>query len=203
MYFTLEELNHLYFTADQHFMHENIVKYRPNFSSAKQMSEVIINNYNKYIDKNGICINLGDFSLTNNNNIYNLQTIRSKLNGKIELILGNHDLFPITTYLEIIGIDNIHKFEKVLLPYKFKYNNFLQFDMNEICPFVFCHDFVCATVLSNCICLCGHVHSLFKTLYEPKTNVLIINVGLDVWNYEPVSFSSIVTTILDSNFNLK
>lgn len=192
MYFNQVDLDHLYFTSDQHFMHDEILKYRTDFDSVKQMNNTIINNYNKCIDEKDVCVNLGDFSLTNNSNIYNLQSIRSKLHGKIELILGNHDLFSITTYLDVIGIDNIHKFEKVLLPYTLK--------MDELCPYVFCHDPACATVLSNCICICGHIHTLFTTLYVPTTNVLLINVGVDVWNYKPIAFMDVLLTVTKSDF---
>jgi len=39
--------------------------------------------------------------------------------------------------------------------------------------------------------ICGHIHEKWKHLYDPEgdINVPIINVGVDVWNYTPVSMS--------------
>jgi hypothetical protein len=39
-------------------------------------------------------------------------------------------------------------------------------------------------VPDDTILLCGHVHNLFKIL--PDKNV--VNVGVDVWNFKPITF---------------
>jgi calcineurin-like phosphoesterase family protein len=55
----------VFFTADQHFGHENIIKYcnRP-FSSVGEMDEALINQWNSTVGKMDIVYHLGDFTLS-------------------------------------------------------------------------------------------------------------------------------------------
>ena len=60
------------------------------------------------------------------------------------------------------------------------------------------HDPSTYTVIENdpnAVLLCGHIHKLFKHLLPEKR---VINVGVDVWNYQPVSFLQILD-LLESN----
>jgi len=79
----------IFITADQHFYHGNIIKYcnRP-FKTYQEMNEVMIKKWNDKVSENDIVIHLGDFSLFGNEKA---KEIRSKLNGTIILIRGNHD----------------------------------------------------------------------------------------------------------------
>jgi len=76
----------IYFTADTHFSHRNIIKYcnRP-FSSIEEHDEVIITNWNSVVRKNDIVYHLGDFAFGD------VQKHLRRLNGNIHLILGSHD----------------------------------------------------------------------------------------------------------------
>ena len=75
-----------WFTADTHFGHKNIIKYcnRP-FGSVEEMDDVLIQNWNSKIKKNDVVYFLGDLALQKHK--YYL----SHLNGKINIIRGNHD----------------------------------------------------------------------------------------------------------------
>lgn len=49
-----------------------------------------------------------------------------------------------------------------------------------------CHDPALAQ-RPNTLCICGHVHRLFREFYNAERNILVINVGVDVRDYKPVS----------------
>ena len=79
----------IFFTSDTHFWHNNVIKFcnRP-FSSIEEMNDTIIENWNRVVDKNDIVIHLGDFCFCGSDKFKELV---EKLNGRIYLILGNHD----------------------------------------------------------------------------------------------------------------
>lgn len=79
----------IFFTSDTHFCHKNIISYagRP-FFSTEEMDKALIENWNSVVPEDGIVFHLGDFCFGGNTQ---WKTIRKKLNGKIYLILGNHD----------------------------------------------------------------------------------------------------------------
>ena len=81
--------NNIFFTSDTHFNHTNIIKYaqRP-YSDAEEMNEDLIKRWNSVVGKNDIVFHLGDFMFGNINRFWEF---RSRLNGKIYLIHGNHD----------------------------------------------------------------------------------------------------------------
>ena len=81
---------HTFFTSDTHFNHANIIKFcnRP-FKDVEQMNEVMIANWNSVIGKDDTVFHLGDFCL---GGAAEWTKILDRLNGKIYLIMGNHDL---------------------------------------------------------------------------------------------------------------
>ena len=81
---------HTFFTSDTHFNHANIIHYcnRP-FKNAEQMNETLIANWNCVITPDDTVFHLGDFCL---GGAAEWTKILDRLNGKIYLILGNHDL---------------------------------------------------------------------------------------------------------------
>jgi calcineurin-like phosphoesterase family protein len=83
----VKDLEKVWFTADQHFGHENIIKFcdRP-FQSVEEMDDVLIDNWNKVIGKDDIVYHLGDFTL---GNFDFAKKYFAKLNGKIQ-VLANH-----------------------------------------------------------------------------------------------------------------
>ena len=99
--------------ADTHFNHSNIIEYcnRP-FINKEEMNKTLIDNWNNVVGKEDIVYHLGDFGFGNKEY---LKDIVPKLNGKIFLIKGNHDVFDNIAYeragLIVIkyGELNVHK----------------------------------------------------------------------------------------------
>lgn len=162
-----------FFTADTHFGHENIVRYcgRP-FRNAHQMDKTIIENYNAVVTKGDTCYFLGDFSMTSNAD--NIEVWIRKLNGKKILVLGNHDRLKPFAYVDI-GFTSVH----TTLPMQ------IGDGINVVCV----HDPApaCGTDHTH-RWLVGHVHTLFKDLDRGR----VTNVGVDVWDFSPVSESRIL-----------
>ena len=77
--------------GDTHFDHEKIIEYcdRP-FSSAEEMNEIMIANWNSVVDNEDIVYHFGDFSCGKGSR-HNIAQIRARLNGHIFLLKGNHD----------------------------------------------------------------------------------------------------------------
>ena len=81
----------IYFTADIHFYHENIINHtkRP-FKNADEMNRKIIDNWNNIVKANDEVYILGDVTMKGASNA---NTVLSQLKGKKYLIKGNHDHF--------------------------------------------------------------------------------------------------------------
>ena len=81
----------VFFTSDTHWGHVNIIRFcsRP-FISVEEMNDVLIQNWNNVVPKDGIIFHLGDFAF-GGSQLWN--DVLSKLNGHIYLILGNHKIF--------------------------------------------------------------------------------------------------------------
>ena len=80
----------MFFTSDTHFNHKNIIEFcnRP-FQDDFYMNESLINNWNKVVPKDGVVFHAGDFAMTAR--IDYIKGLVSRLNGRIYLVLGNHD----------------------------------------------------------------------------------------------------------------
>jgi calcineurin-like phosphoesterase family protein len=79
-------MNNLFFTADTHFDHANIIKYcnRP-FSSLKEMNDSLIENWNHVVKPEDIVYFLGDFAF------HRPEYFANVLNGHKRLVIGSHD----------------------------------------------------------------------------------------------------------------
>lgn len=162
----------LYFTADLHLAHENIIKFcnRP-FKNAGNMQKELTKNWNSVVKNHSDKVYiLGDFSLRGKDYSDWYINVLRRLRGRKILILGNHDKIDPFTYVDL-GFESVHTSiileEKILL----------------------CHDPAWSVAVpKNWITLCGHVHDAFKYLHTPRQ---VVNVGIDVWDYKPVSFNQI------------
>lgn len=173
----------IYFTADLHFGHENIIKYdnRP-FNNVEKMDAELIRRWNNKVKKDDIVYVLGDISWYNNEKTAN---ICKQLNGEKHLIKGNHDRIggkvkacfeSIADYAEI----RIDDKKLVLCHYPIHmYNGQHQ----------------------GAIMLYGHVHNsaedaLTQNIKDRLHNIIgsaiMYNVGCMHWDYEPVSLSEIL-----------
>ena len=94
----IKDKDKLWFTADTHFGHKNIVSKESNwenksgcrdFLTKEEMSQNIVESINKYVKEDDILIHLGDWSF---GGIENIWKYRKQIVCKnIYLTLGNHD----------------------------------------------------------------------------------------------------------------
>ena len=173
----------IYLTSDQHWSHRNILKYCPRpYSTVEEMEEKIIANHNAIVGKDDTVYNLGDFCWKP----ADVPRIVSRLNGKQILITGNHDsCHPMhknadkekQKYLDA-GFAEVHhqiELDEFVLNH-FPYEQ-VDFEDNRF-------DSWRAKNQGKWL-ICGHVHQSFKI----KNNM--INVGVDVWDYKPVSIEKV------------
>jgi len=78
-----------YFTSDEHYGHNNIIKYcdRP-FNNIQEMNKELIERSNSIVNENDILIHAGDFTLGNKEEAYGYI---SKLKGRHIFLRGSHD----------------------------------------------------------------------------------------------------------------
>ncbi|MCC8026120.1 MAG: metallophosphoesterase family protein [Clostridium sp.] len=81
----------IYFTADLHFYHDNIIKHanRP-FRDSEEMNRALIRNWNRAVNPKDEVYILGDFTMKGP--AYAAE-ILSQLKGRKYLVQGNHDSF--------------------------------------------------------------------------------------------------------------
>ena len=165
-----------WFTADYHLGHANIIKYcdRP-FKSLEHMDETIVRKHNERVKKGDIVFHVGDFCFKNTSNRGEGIRVKSKewevrLNGKIIHVKGNHDRNNST-------LTNI---ERLVISYGGKRINLVH--NPEHCD------------ISYNINFTGHKHQLWKIRRFRKGFDFTdcINVGVDVWNFMPVTFDEIM-----------
>ena len=79
----------VYFTSDTHYFHKNIMEFsnRP-FKDVDHMNDVLVDTWNSVVDPDDTVYHCGDVSLGPSNKTNNLL---QRLNGKIHLIIGNHE----------------------------------------------------------------------------------------------------------------
>lgn len=155
-----------FFTSDTHFNHSNVIKHcnRP-FETVEEMNRTLINNWNGKVKSTDTIYFIGDFAWNN------VSKFKSRLNGNIIFISGNHD-------------SNVDIQDLILL-HNGKYWH-------------------CAHKPIDCYGeynLCGHVHEKWKV--KVKDGNIWINVGVDVWDYAPISWKEINKEISVIGANLK
>ena len=78
----------IYYTADHHFGHQNIIKYTKRYTycqTAHEMDEILIDKWNSVVGVNDTVWHLGDVYFGPETDVL------SRLNGSKILVLGNHD----------------------------------------------------------------------------------------------------------------
>lgn len=157
-----------FFTADLHLNHQNILKYcnRP-FSTIESMNEELIYRWNSVVDVEDDVYHIGDFCFGD------ARPFLKRLNGHIFLLSGSHD----KNIKDLVLKDRI----LTISPLNDEYGNSR--------TIVMCHYPMRSWPLSHYASwhLFGHHHGKL----EPYG--LSFDVGVDCWNYYPVSLEEVAT----------
>ena len=167
----------LYFSSDLHLYHHNVLKYANRlFKDVREMHKEFVKNHNAIVNEDDEFWFLGDLCIASPEFVGKMRKIVDSMNGVKHIVLGNHDDWKARSYLNA-GFTTAHTAAWL-------YHEGLKFYMM--------HDpaeYAVVEKEENAVLLCGHIHQLFKHLLPGKR---VINVGLDVWDYKPVSIEQIV-----------
>ena len=168
-----------WFTSDMHLGHftspeRNIIKYcdRP-FKDADHMNDMLIKNWNSRVKEDDVVYHIGDFCFKNHSGGRKLSAVEYEklLNGKVIHITGNHDknngVKSASVECAIMEFGNRSFFLTHIPPQH----------RREVPDFI---DVV----------LCGHVHE--KWAYKFLDEVLMLNVGVDVRKFMPMSKKEVI-----------
>lgn len=174
-----------YFTSDTHYGHANIIKYcnRP-FGSLDEMHEVMIERWNARVKPGDVVYHVGDFALRMG--VPEVEAIVRRLRGEIHLVLGNHDLknksvlrakgFAEQAYYKELKINE----QKIILcHYPFltwNKSHYGSWDLHG-----HCHGSLKAPTCVFC-----------KKSNDERTSRRL-DIGVDCWNFTPVSFDEVKT----------
>jgi calcineurin-like phosphoesterase family protein len=192
----------IFFTSDEHYGHEAIIKYckRP-FSDAHEMTLGLIANHNQVVDKGDLVYHLGDFCWRPKD----VPEILRQLNGRHILVVGNHDsCHPMhknagtemrkyleagfeEVALELRGVASYTPRVDVLyhhMPYtpilrhegREKYKGWVPIPGDN--PSILFH---------------GHIHEARRVLGNE------VNVGVDVWDYKPTTMKRLLDRMAEGN----
>lgn len=183
-----------FYTADLHFSHANIIKYcaRP-YADIDEMNTKLVNNWNEVVQPDDTVYVLGDVTMS----MKNLTPVE-RLNGRKILVAGNHDeawighkkfgkpgvaeryseLFEQVHASGIIGhiLDNDRSVVLSHLPYQGDSHDGDRFEKNRPKDL-------------GLLNICGHVHEAWT--HQGHS----VNVGVDRWEYRPVSEQSLIEYI--------
>ena len=173
----VEDPDKLFFTSDTHLGHFNICKYchRP-FQSRSEMDQTLIANWNSVVSEDGIVVHCGDFMLPHDLNIKEYMKYLNKLNGRVLLLRGNHDIAQ-------IGWEN----EKLI---SVQDKAMIEVDSIKI----YAEHYPCAAFNGD-YHVYGHVHTLSDGIcYGMDADAMkamkrvTYDVGVDQNNYTPISY---------------
>jgi calcineurin-like phosphoesterase family protein len=174
-----------FFTSDLHFNSEVLIdkKMRP-FKTVEQMNKTLITNINQRCKPDDILIHCGDFIQYGNDRGYKGNKIHpfeyiSKIKPMFVNIQGNHD-------------DN-NKMKSVCSSMRTTLGR--KYLSVSVGHYPSTDPRAKNTFRMGDVRLCGHVHGNWKYFIDFENKVLNINVGVDVWNYNPVSEDELIIFI--------
>lgn len=182
----------IWFTSDEHFSHENIIKYcnRP-FANAHEMDRALSDNWNSKVGPRDRVYVLGDFTMGN----VGLTERRLKsLAGEKYLIKGNHDRGSLEKLVEAGFAWAGNELQYQLGPYLVLLSHYpygldaAEQAVNQRLRRIDKFASKRPKDKGNWI-LHGHVHTAWKIKGRQ------INVGVDRWDYSPVSTEQLVDLI--------
>jgi calcineurin-like phosphoesterase family protein len=162
-----------YYTADQHWGHQNIIKLcdRP-FTSKHEMDRHMIEQWNSTVTDEDTVYHLGDFGYKAS--VSYLEGIMQELKGKIIFIKGNHDKMTLTADSRCDRFESVH--------------DMLEIDDDGHHIVLFHYPILeWPRYYNGSYHLFGHVHgNIIPSRLHPRQ----ADVGVDVWD-RPVTFNQI------------
>jgi len=166
--------NDIWFTADTHAWHTNIIGYctRP-WTDSNIMTHDLADNINDHVPANATLYHLGDWSW---GNVLWVEGFRSMINCKnIILILGNHDkLIRQQVSLQRLFVST---------------SDLIELNLSQRHKIVMCHYAmrVWNASFHRSWHLYGHSHGTLPD--DPQS--LSFDVGIDCWDYKPISLDQV------------
>ena len=172
-------MGRIYLTSDWHFCHNREFLYVPRgFSSVEEMNEAIIARHNSIVTDEDDVYCLGDVML--NDNVAGLECLL-RLNGKIHIILGNHD----TAAREEL-YRHCENVVEVCLAARLKYNHY-HFFLSHFPSYTANLE---KESLKQCTCnLYGHTHQKSNFFQDIP---FMYHVGMDSHDCAPVLLDQII-----------
>ena len=164
-------MSRVFFISDLHFGHNNLVKKLRNMSTYES-DKLIIDNWNKTVNKKDIVYVLGDITMENHTTI---NEYLNCLSGNIRVIGGNHDTIKCCKQISD---------SKIALMGCMEYKGF-------ICTHIPIHPRELRFYRGN---IHGHVHKNGRHEDEEAYNIKngYFNVCCEFINYTPILFDDIV-----------
>jgi len=168
-----------FFTADLHLGHANIINYcnRP-FKNVYHMNATLIKNWNAKVGNDDVVFINGDFLFKNSKGGKKGEGMQKKfpyydkkLKGKKVYILGNHCRNNgVKSIIDHLVIKHGHHYINIVHDPRYYDPNYK-------------------------INIVAHIHNKWKfnSVLDPMNDrqIDLINVGVDVWNFAPVTFEDI------------
>ena len=180
-------MRNTWFTSDLHFWHKNVIEFcRRPFATVEEMNQGLIDNWNAMVKPEDEVYVLGDFGFCGSTE---LKKITPALQGKKILVMGNHDWkYKTNRWIEFGFVEatntnpSFQGLERLFtlshFPYKgggdhMEEERYAEYRVEDRGGYL----------------LHGHVHTAWKIKGRQ------INVGVDVWDYKPVSIDQIEALI--------
>ena len=183
----------IYVTSDTHFCHNKPFIYEDRgFKNIEEMNNTIIENWNKLVKPDDTVIHLGDVML--NDNEQGIKCLES-LNGKITIIIGNHDTNQrINLYKAAKNVTNVEFGSRL----NYKGYSFFCSHYPSICS-----NFDMGRPLKEqVINLCGHSHATNHFIDMSEDKGYIYHCELDAQNMHPISIDNIIYNV-NNYYNLR
>lgn len=176
----------IWFTADTHFGHANIIRYcdRP-FETKQEHDETLIRNWNAVVSPKDHVYHMGDLGFGSPE--YLRRTL-AKLHGQIHLIKGNHDRNVVEIMERFVFIKDVHFL-------KTQYKN----RKVEIYLSHYAHRTWPKSHIESSPSYHAYGHSHGKLPPYGRS----MDVGVDAWNYQPISLEFFIEEIDRNNIDVE
>lgn len=192
-----------FFTSDTHFGHKNIIKYshRP-YRDYSHMDEMLINNWNERVGDTDVVYHLGDVAMGDSER---WDGILKRLNGYKVLVVGNHDRVfagekarqrekwdekyhewfdEVHDNFRGLWLDNGTIVDLSHFPYDGDSHDGDRYEAFRLPD-------------TGRVLIHGHTHAEGEDgrVSKSKRGTLQVHVGVDSWNYRPVSEDEVISLI--------